>query len=124
MPRERLINGTAAAVCLALSVVLWLDYLGHSSDIYGERDAAQARIKDIDAAIAQAQSADDLGQLSNDRIVAETDYANANRRINDMDGWKTPEWKVKNALRLAMPAATALFGAFLLLSILHPLHDD
>jgi len=113
--------GTATVILGVLSIVLWQDYLAHSNDVYGERDAAQAQITEIDKEFSTAQDADQLAQLSNDRSGAEVLYQQAERRINDMDGWNSLEWKVKNSLRLATPAAAVLFAAFTLLAILNPL---
>jgi hypothetical protein len=121
MPSERVITGTGTVVFAVLSVVLWQNYLAHSNEVYGARDAAQAQIKDIDQQIAAAQSYDELAQLSDDRNNAEVLYQQAESKINDLDGWNSMEWKVKNSLRLAAPAIAALFGAFTLLAILNPL---
>jgi hypothetical protein len=121
MPSERVITGTGTVVFAVLSVVLWQNYLSYSNEVYGARDAAQAQIKDIDQQIAAAQSYDELAQLSDDRSNAEVLYQQAESKINDLDGWNSMEWKVKNALRLAAPAIAALFGAFTLLAILNPL---
>lgn len=108
-------------VFAVLAVVLWRDYLDHSREVYGERDAAQAQLNQIDKEVASAENGDQLLQLGFDRASAQVLYDEAERRINDMDGWNSPEWKVKNALRLAAPAAAVLFAAFTLLSILNPL---
>lgn len=107
-------------VFAVLSVVLWQDYLAHSDEVYGQRDAAQAQLNEIDKEVATAPDAD-LIQLSIDRAGAQVLYQQAEGRINDMDGWNSLQWKVKNSLRLAAPAAAVLFAAFTLLSILNPL---
>jgi hypothetical protein len=120
MASERVVTGTATVVFVLLSVVLWGDYLNHSSQIYGERDAAQAQINAIDNEVATSPDAD-LVQLSIDRAGAQGLYDQAEKKINDMDGWNSAQWKVKNSLRLAAPAVAVLFAAFWLLSILHPL---
>jgi hypothetical protein len=121
MASERVVTGTATLVFAVLSVVLWQDYLSHSSQVYGERDAAQAQLTQIDKDLAAATTGDQVVQLSLDRSAAQSLYDQAEGRINDMDGWNAPEWKLKNSLRLAAPAAAVLFAAFTLLSILNPL---
>lgn len=124
MASERVITGTATIAFAVLAVVLWQDYLSHSNEVYSERDAVQAQLTEIDKEIAAAQDADQLAQLSGDRAAAEVLYQEAERRINDMDGWNSLEWKIKNSLRLATPALAVLFAAFTLLSILNPLKQD
>lgn len=105
-------------------MVLWQDYLGHSAEVYDDRDAAQTQITEIDKQLATVQDADQWEQLVNDRTVAEELFLRANRQIDTMDGWNSLEWKVKNTGRLAAPAAAVLFAAMTLLSILHPLNPN
>ncbi len=124
MASERVITGTATIAFAVLAVVLWQDYLSHSNEVYSERDAVQAQLTEIDKEIAAARDTDQLAQLSGDRSAAEVLYQEAERRINDMDGWNSLEWKIKNSLRLATPALAVLFAAFTLLSILNPLKQD
>ncbi len=121
MARERLTTAAGALLFATLAIVLWWDYLAHSAQIYGDRDAAQAQISDIDKQLATVDDADQFIQLTNDRTASEVLYQQANRKINDMDGWNSPQWKLKNSLRLASPAVAVLFAAFTLLSILHPM---
>ncbi len=121
MASERLITGMATLLFGVLSIVSWQDYLAHSAQVYGDRDAAVAQLKVIDGEIAQAQDVDQLFQLNSDRADAQSLYDQAERRINDMDGWNSLEWKVKNTVRLAAPAAAVLFAAFTLLAVLNPL---
>ena len=119
--RERIIAATATVLFAAISVALWRDYLIHSSTIYDDRDTAQAQIVQIDRQITTAQDADTLVELTNDRSDAEDRYAQAERQINDMDGWDSLEWKVKNTARLATPVVAVLFAGITLLSIFNPL---
>ena len=123
MKSERLFMGIATLVLGLFALVLWGDYLTHSDEVYGERDAAQARISQIDNQLASATDAEQIFELNDERTVAEGLRSEAERRINEMDGWTAPEWKVKNSLRLATPAFAALFGAFLVLSILKPMRN-
>lgn len=103
-----------------LAIALWGDYLAHSAEIYADRDAAQAQMTAIDKELGTVEDADQFVHLMNDRAVPEELYLRASRQINDMDGWQSFEWKVKNTARLAAPVAAVLFAAFTLLSILHP----
>ena len=121
MPSETLIMGSVAAVFGVASIVLWQDYLSHSSEVYAERDAIQAEITQFNQDLAAAQDVDELAQLNDDKLAAEVRYQEAERRINDFDGWNATEWKVKNSARLAAPAVAVLFSAFTLLSIFNPL---
>jgi hypothetical protein len=121
MNRERLVTASLTAAFALLTVVIWADYLVHSKEIYGDRDAAEADVVAINGQIAQATDIDDVVQLTADRSDAEDRYAAADRKVNDMDGWDSPEWKLKNSIRLAAPAVTVQFGAFTLLAILKPL---
>ena len=123
MVRERLITAAGSLIFGVLAVVLWSDYLSHSAEIYDARDAAQAQIREIDKELGTVEDAEGFAQLTNDRTAAEVLYLRANRQINDMDGWNSLEWKVKNTLRLAAPAAAVLFAAMTLVSIVHPLKD-
>ena len=121
MARERLVMAVGTLILAALAAVLWWDYLGHSAKIYDDRDAAHAQMTAIDKEIGTAQDADQLVRLMNDRAIPEALYGRASRQINDMDGWGSLEWKVKNTTRLAAPVAAVLFAAFTLLSVLHPI---
>ncbi len=123
MASERVVAGTGALVFGLLSIVLWGDYLSHSHEVYDERSQAQAQIKDLNDQILNAGDTDQLQQLNDDLSGAQLLYQDAERRINDMDGWNSPEWKVKNSLRLASPALAVLFLAFTLLAVLHPLKE-
>ncbi len=123
MVSERLFLGAGALVLALFALVLWRDYLSHSDEVYGERDAAQAQMDQIDKQIAAGPEANELLALNDERTVAEGERSEAERRINEMDGWEAPEWKLKNSLRLAMPALAMLFGAFLVLSILKPMRN-
>ena len=124
MARERLITAAGCLVFAVLAVVLWRDYLGHSAKIYDNRDAAQMQIATIDKQLDTVQDADQWAQLNEDRTAAEARFLQANRQINDMDGWNSFEWKVKNSLRLAAPAISVLFAGMTLLSILQPLRPS
>lgn len=123
MKSERLFMGIGTLVLAVFTLVLWRDYLSHSDEVYGERDAAQAQIIAIDKQLSSAPNDDEILALNGERTVAEGLRAEAERRINEMDGWTAPEWKVKNSLRLATPAFAPLFGAFLVLSILKPMRN-
>jgi len=123
MVRERLFLAACSLFLAVLAIVLWWDYLSHSAEIYDARDAAQVQIREIDQELGAAEDAERFAQLTNDRTAEEVLYLRANRRINDMDGWNSLEWKVKNTLRLAAPAAAVLFAAMTLLSVLHPMKD-
>ncbi len=123
MKSERLFMGIGTLVLGLFALVLWRDYLSHSDEVYGERDAAQAQIVQIDKEISTTPDDNQILELNGERTVAEGLRAEAERRINEMDGWTAPEWKVKNSLRLATPAFAALFGAFLVLSILKPMRN-
>jgi len=123
MKSERLFMAAGMLALAVFAAVLWRDYLSHSDEVYGDRDAAQAQIDAIDKQIASSTADDEILALNGDRILAEGLRADAVRRINEMDGWTAPEWKVKNSLRLATPAFAALFGAFFVLSILKPIRN-
>jgi hypothetical protein len=124
MNRERLITGGISLALALFAVVLWRDYLHHSSQVYGERDAANAELAAINDELAQATDDDDFDQLTLDRTAAAQAVFHANQQIDDMDGWESPVWKVKNALRLASPAVAALFAMMFVLSILQPLRSS
>ncbi len=121
MAHERLITAAGSLLLAVLAIALWWDYLAHSAEVYGDRDAAQAQLATIDQELRTVEEADLFVQLTNDRTIAEVQFQRANRQINDMDGWNSLAWKVKNTMRLAAPAAAVLFAAMTLLSILHPL---
>ena len=123
MKSERLFMGIGALVLGLFALVLWRDYLSHSDEVYGQRDAAQAQIIQIDKELSTTPDDNQILALNGERTVAEGLRTEAERRINEMDGWAAPEWKVKNSLRLATPAFAALFGAFLVLSILKPMRN-
>lgn len=123
MRRERLITAGSSLVLALLAVVLWRDYLGHSDEVYRQRDAAKAQIAEIARELNTAQDPDQLDRLTSDRSDAEFLYQDAARQIGDMDGWDSFEWKVKNSLRLAAPSGAILLAAFTLLSILQPLES-
>jgi len=121
MASERTINALASALFILISIIFWGDYLQHSSQIYGERDAASAQMTQITKDLADAQDIDTVGQLNDQYAVAQAQYDQAEKLINDMDGWNSWQWRIKNAIRLAAPAIAVLFAAFALLSILNPL---
>lgn len=124
MTSERLITGGGAVLFAVLAMILWGDYLRHSNQVYGQRSAAEAQIKQIEAQLATIQNTDQLDQLNTDEANAQLQYQDAERRINDMDGWNSLQWKVKNSLRLASPVAAVVLAAFLVLALLNPLKPD
>jgi hypothetical protein len=96
--------------------------MNHLMDrLAGDLEPAEADVVTINGQIAAATDIDNVVQLTADRSDAEGRYSVAERKINDMDGWDSPEWKLKNSIRLAAPAITVLLGAFTLLAILKPL---
>ena len=124
MASERLVTGMGALIFAGIAVILWGDYLRHSDQVYAARSAAEAQIQQIESQIATVQDADQLIQLDNQEATAQLGLEQAERRINDMDGWNSLQWKVKNTIRLAAPVAAVVLAAFTVLSILNPLKPD
>lgn len=124
MPSERVVTGAATLLFAGLSVFAWRDYLAATGDAYDARDSARDEVASIDAKLRTAVDFDTVEQLTLDRNAADLRYQQGRRRVNEIDGWDSLEWKVKNTVRLAAPAATALCAAFTLLSITTPLRRD
>jgi hypothetical protein len=125
MPSERLVTATATVVFAGLSAFIWQDYISHTNDAYDARDTAKAQAIDLTKQLATTDpTTDDYETLSNDELDAEYRYQEAKRKINDIDGWNSAEWRIKNTVRFAAPAAAALCGAFTLLAIVNPIRKE
>lgn len=124
MASEKLVTATGAVLFAVLAVFIWQDYVAKTNDAYDALDAAKAQVSEIAAELRDVEDGDTFMALNAEQNGAEIEQQRAQRRINEIDGWGTLEWRLKNTIRFASPAAAVLCTAFFLLSVLNPLKRD